>query len=188
MYGYIPPFDDELIFEGNSTIIDEIKEDLNFIPDSFALSVGGGGLLVGIQRGIERYNWNNKTKIFALETIGAASYAAAKKEGKIVKLEKIDTIASTLGALAVTSATLNSNVTTESIVVSDKDTVKSCLNFANKFRILVEPACGAALSILNENNIKILKNNNIKNCVIIVCGGSAIDLNLLEFWKKKFDI
>jgi acetoacetyl-CoA synthetase len=31
-----------------------------------------------------------------LETIGAASYAAAKKEGKIVKLEKIDTIVDSL--------------------------------------------------------------------------------------------
>lgn len=188
-YGYIPPFDNPLIFEGNSTIVDEIKEDLNDIPpDAIAVSVGGGGLLAGIQKGIERYNWNKRTKIYGLETIGAASFSAAKKEGKVVKLEKIDTIASTLGALAVTAATLNTNVTTDSIVVSDSDAVKACLNFANNHRMLVEPACGASLSILNEKNISLLKMNGIQSVVVIVCGGSAVDLNLLEFWKKKFDI
>ena len=188
-YGYIPPFDNALIFEGNSTVIDEIKEDLgDVIPDAIALSVGGGGLLVGIQKGIERYNWINKTKIYALETAGAASFAAAKREGKVVRLEKIDTIASTLGALAVTSATLDTNVNTESIVISDADAVKACLNFANNHRMLVEPACGAALSILNEKNIRLMQMNGIKTAVIIVCGGSAVDLQLLDMWKKKFDI
>lgn len=67
---YIPPFDDPLIWQGNSTIIDELKEQLDIVPDAIVLSVGGGGLLVGCQQGIEKYNWQNKTKIFALETEG----------------------------------------------------------------------------------------------------------------------
>ena len=55
--------------------------------------------------------------------IGAASFAAAKAAGKVVSLPKISTIASTLGALAVTPATLSSPIATSSVVVSDKDAV-----------------------------------------------------------------
>ena len=43
---YIPPFDDELIWQGNSTIIDELVEQLPgaAFPDVIVLSVGGGGV------------------------------------------------------------------------------------------------------------------------------------------------
>ena len=39
-----------------------------------------GGLLCGIQQGLERLGWNH-TKIIAVETEGAASFAAAKSAG-----------------------------------------------------------------------------------------------------------
>ena len=39
---YIPPFDHPLIWDGNSTIIDEIASQIDFIPDDIILSVGGG--------------------------------------------------------------------------------------------------------------------------------------------------
>lgn len=183
---YIPPFDNPLIWAGNSTIIDEIKEDMNEVPDAVALSVGGGGLLVGCQQGIERHNW--KTKIFALETEGAASFAAAKKAQKVVSLEKIDSIATTLGALAVTPAALISSVFTESLICTDKDAVEACLKFAHEERILVEPACGAALSLLDSSNSNKKLLQGLKSLVVIVCGGSAVNLDLLAIWKKRFDI
>jgi L-serine/L-threonine ammonia-lyase len=181
---YIPPFDNPLIWDGNSSIIDELKEDLpNTAIDGIVVSVGGGGLLAGIQRGIERHKWD-QTKVFGVETEGAASYALAKREGKVVSLDKIDTIASTLGALAVTSSVLNSKVSCESVVVSDKDAVEACLKFVDEHRILVEPACGASLSLINSP----ARFAGLKNLVFIVCGGSAVSLQLLDSWKKKFNI
>ena len=86
---YIPPYDHPLIWTGNSTIIDELVEsctctvngdiNLNKFPQVIVCSVGGGGLLRGIQLGIEKYNLQNHTQIYAVETTGAASYAAAGK-------------------------------------------------------------------------------------------------------------
>ena len=52
---YIPPFDDPLIWEGNSSLVSELKHDLgDNKPDLIILSVGGGGLLRGVQIGLER--------------------------------------------------------------------------------------------------------------------------------------
>jgi len=51
---FIPPFDHPDIWEGNSTIIDEIKADLKEKPTAIVCSVGGGGLLNGIALGLER--------------------------------------------------------------------------------------------------------------------------------------
>lgn len=54
----MPPFDDPLIWEGNSTIVDELVA-ANVKPGAIVLSVGGGGLLCGVQRGLERHAWND---------------------------------------------------------------------------------------------------------------------------------
>ncbi|CAE7843467.1 CHA1, partial [Symbiodinium microadriaticum] len=55
---YIPPYDDPLIWEGNSSIVDELV-DANVKPGAVVLSVGGGGLLCGVQRGLERHGWSD---------------------------------------------------------------------------------------------------------------------------------
>jgi L-serine/L-threonine ammonia-lyase len=73
---YIPPFDNPLIWDGHSSIIDELESDFcsfdqrnNNKPDAIILSVGGGGLLCGVQKGLERKGWND-VDILAVETEG----------------------------------------------------------------------------------------------------------------------
>lgn len=68
-------------------------------------SVGGGGLLCGIYQGLERHGWSDVT-VIATETEGAASFYEAFRAGKLVRLDKIDTLATSLGALEVTEAAL----------------------------------------------------------------------------------
>eukprot|EP01034_Spumella_vulgaris_P035653 gene35653-43958_t len=103
---YVPPFDHPLIWEGNSSLIDELHSQLHGeAPDAIIVSVGGGGLLRGIQLGLERRKWFN-TRIYAVETEGAASFAHAKSQGRVMPLTTIKTIASSLGALSVTPSVL----------------------------------------------------------------------------------
>lgn len=184
---YIPPFDDPLIWEGNSSIVDELQDDMESPPDAVVVSVGGGGLLRGIQLGAAKHNWDN-TKILALETEGAASFAAAKRAGTVVKLNAINTIASTLGALAVVPSVLDNRVPTNSIVVSDKQAVSACLEFASQFRQLVEPSCGATLALLYDQHLSQTYLQNFRSVVFVVCGGSAVSMDLLNMWKTKFGI
>jgi len=44
----------QLVRDGHATMIQEIKDDLNGMkPSCFVVSVGGGGLLLGILKGLE---------------------------------------------------------------------------------------------------------------------------------------
>jgi threonine dehydratase len=52
-------------------------------PDCIVLSVGGGGLLVGVQQGLKRNGWAD-VQVLAVETEGAASFAAAKNAGEVI--------------------------------------------------------------------------------------------------------
>lgn len=119
-------------------------------------------------------------KVFAVETEGAASFAAAKKAGRVVTLDKISTVASSLGVLSVTPATLISSIKTVSVTVTDQEAVKACLQFAEDFKaknLLVEPACGAALSLVSKDKLVTSGDDEIKLqgvVVVIVCGGSAV--------------
>ena len=172
-----------------------------------------GGLLSGIYVGLKRHNWTS-VRVLCCETEGAASFEAAKLAGKPIKLQKISTIASTLGALEVTSATLDDVITSVSVVMSDKQAVKACIDFANDQRILVEPACGASLAVIYDDNLRTkyltsLNNhlnllnstsivismtetnknpNKVRKVIVIVCGGSAISLDLLKQWSQEFEL
>lgn len=196
---YIPPYDDPRIWEGNSTIVDDLAK-AGIVPDKIVLSVGGGGLLAGIQRGILRHNWQNRTKVVAVETEGAASFARAHEAGQQpVTLSAITSIASSLGALSVTPGCLNTGVETIPHVVSDADAVRACRRLADDFKMLVEPACGAALSYVYcphptvtrsviENEVSTAHPVVGETIVVIVCGGSVVNIELLAQWCKEFDV
>jgi L-serine/L-threonine ammonia-lyase len=55
---YVPPFDHQLIWDGNSSIITELALTNNIhAPDAVVLSVGGGGLLTGVKIGLQKMGW-----------------------------------------------------------------------------------------------------------------------------------
>ena len=96
---FIHPFDDELLWLGHSTMIDEVRV-TGFKPDLIILSVGGGGLLAGVIKGLNNNNWED-VPVMAVETYGAASLNKSLKNGKPVELEKIASLATSLGAKKV---------------------------------------------------------------------------------------
>ena len=184
---YIPPYDDPLLWDGHSTIIDELVSE-GIKPGAIVLSVGGGGLLRGVQLGLERNGWND-VKIFAIETEGSGSYYASHHAKKLVKLNEINSIATSLGALSVTESTLSSRITTIPLLVSDKNCIEGILSFLNDYKMLVEPACGASIFTVYNQRVyqQILSSlDENKNIIVITCGGSIINLELLQEWKKQF--
>jgi len=184
-FAYIPPFDNPVIWEGYVSLIQELKQD-GIKPDAIIVSVGGGGLFSGLAQGLHHIGWQDVALITA-ETAGAASMATAIKENKRVILEKIDTIAVTLGAKQICQQafewTHRHPVFPQ--IVSDKEAVSACLHFADDHRLLVEPACGASLAILYEKRLIL---EQFKNIVVVVCGGNGVNLSLLQAWKKQFQL
>lgn len=87
---YVPPFDDEYVIAGQGTIGLEILEQ---IPDVkyVLVPVGGGGLISGIATAIK--SKRPDVVVIGVEPEEAASMLESRKQGKIVTLDSINTIA-----------------------------------------------------------------------------------------------
>ncbi len=179
---YIHPFDDPLLWKGNASIIDECTTQISR-PDAVVAAVGGGGLLCGVMRGMEKYGWGD-SRLIAAETEGAASFAASYQVGSLVTLERVDTIATSLAAKTIAEEALQwaKKQNVSPYVVTDKMALDACSSFLSEFRVLVEPACGAALSAV-YNNAEVLQ--DAKSVLVLVCGGIAMSLPMLEAYKEK---
>ena len=180
---YIHPFDDPRIWKGHASIIHEIAE-TGVKPGAVVVSVGGGGLLCGIVEGLHDVNWSD-VPVLAVETEGAASFAASVKAGHLVTIDRIATVATTLGARTVAAAALawTQRHTIIPWTVTDRAAVQACLRFADDHRVLVEPACGAALSCGYDRAQPL---EGLGPVIFIVCGGAGVSLKLLDEWKKNF--
>lgn len=179
---FISPYDHPLIWKGHSPIIHEIKES-GLVPDAIVVSVGGGGLFCGLMQGLHDVGWTN-IPIFTAQTEGAASFTKSLQAGRLITLEAITSLATSLGAKTVTSKALEWAKIHPVIAqtVTDRQAVEACLHFADHQRQLVEPACGAALAIIYE---KMIDPNKYKNIVVIVCGGCGVSRALLDAWDKR---
>ena len=180
---YIHPFDDPRIWRGHASIIEEITDD-GLKPDTIVLSVGGGGLLCGVLEGLHRIGWTD-VPLIAVETEGAASFSASVEAGRLMTLDKIASVATTLGARTVASKALmwTRKHTIKPWTVSDREAVDACIRFADDHRILVEPACGAALSAIYNRATPLVGQERV---MVIVCGGAGVSLSLLREWENHY--
>lgn len=179
---FIHPFDDPILWEGHATMIDEVVT-AGAAFDAVVLSVGGGGLMAGVAEGLAR-NGLRDIPIIAVETEGAASLAASVKAGRRVELPGITSIATSLGARRVCERAfeLARSHPVESVVVSDRDAVGACIGFLDDHRVLVEPACGAALSVAYAYPERLSRYERV---LIIVCGGATATVRQLLEWRES---
>jgi L-serine/L-threonine ammonia-lyase len=179
---YIHPFDDPLVWHGHASMIHEIAE-LGIKPGAIVVSVGGGGLLCGLVQGMHEVGWTD-VPILAVETEGAASFAASVQAGRPVTLDKITSVAITLGARTVAPQALEwtRHHPITSWIVRDRAAIDACLRFADDHRVVVEPACGAALAAVYERAKPLEGHEPI---VVIVCGGAGVNRELLEQWDQQ---
>ena len=165
---YVSPFDDPLLWKGHSSLI---KECINQIkqPDKIVVAVGGGGLLCGVLQGVKHNGWQD-SEIITVETEGAASFYESYKKGTVIQLPKITSIATSLGAKIISSNALKlaQELNINPQIVSDDNAVEATKIFFQEYNTLVEPACGAALSIPYSKQ-KLFKSED--KILVIVCGG-----------------
>ncbi|HZI11749.1 MAG TPA: pyridoxal-phosphate dependent enzyme, partial [Myxococcus sp.] len=122
--------------------------------------------------------------VIAVETEGAASLHASVLAGTLVTLPAITSIATTLGAKRVARAAFDwtRRHPVHSVTVSDAQALDACLRFADDLRILVEPACGAALAVAYEG-LGVLA--PYRRPLLVVCGGIAVDVAKLVAWREE---
>lgn len=82
------------------------------------------------------------------------------------------------------------------LVVSDAAAVSACLRFADDHRLLVEPACGAALAPAYARDGRVAEaaaaaaaaGGGGGDVLVVVCGGAAVDLAALEAWGRQLGV
>ncbi|XP_018583030.1 serine dehydratase-like [Scleropages formosus] len=191
---FVPPFDHPLLWQGHASIIREIKASLPCKPGAVVVAVGGGGLLCGVVVGLKEVGWND-VPVIAMETQGANCLNAAIKAGKPVTLADITSEAKTLGAKTVCMQAFEyskeGNIISE--VVTDLEALQSVELFLDDERVLVEMACGAALAAVYSGVIQRLQDQGrlprpLRPVVVVVCGGSGINLSQLQHLQNKLRV
>ncbi|WP_028585350.1 pyridoxal-phosphate dependent enzyme [Desulfogranum mediterraneum] len=179
---FLHPFDDPLLWQGHAGLIDEVAA-AGLKPDAIILAVGGGGLLCGVAQGLHRHGWD-ELPIIAVETEGTASFHGAVEAGRLVKLAKISGVATSLGANQVCAQALQwvgrHPVTTT--LVSDRSALSACERFLDDHRLLVEPACGAALAVAYEETALL---ERYRTVLVVVCGGATATSEQLRQWRRQ---
>ena len=192
---YVPPFDDARIWDGHSTLVTEVKQQMAHKeagkPDAIICSVGGGGLFAGVMIGLERELWDD-VDVLAMETEGANSLNESVKAGELVTLDKVTSIAKTLGAKRVCEKAfeMSKKDTVKSVVLSDAEAAMGCWRLADDERIMVEPACGVSLAVCYDGWLKKLLPGlgQESKVVVVVCGGVDVSLDMLVGWKNEYGL
>lgn len=176
----IHPFDDPLLWEGHSTLVDELASH-GERPDAIVLSVGGGGLLSGVVAGLRKNAWDD-VAVIAAETEGTASLAASMRAGRRVRLEQVSGVATSLAAAQVCEQAWRCTKEHRIIpaVVTDGAATKACVDFLEDHRILVEPACGASLAVVYGNLPALYA---FERVIVVVCGGSVVHAGQCLSWR-----
>ncbi|MDC0344831.1 pyridoxal-phosphate dependent enzyme [Alphaproteobacteria bacterium] len=177
MMAYIPPFDLEDIWQGHMSLVDEWDE----APEAVIVAVGGGGLLMGILRGLIKRGWGH-VPVYSAETRGSEALALSLKTGQHVHLKDVNSIAHSIALKSVCARAFEEAHAygVRPLVVTDNAAVAATLSFAQDHNVIVEPACGAALAPIYGNDHAL---KNVKSVHVVVCGGLGTTFEDLQAWS-----
>lgn len=203
-------FDDANLWEGHSTIVDEIAQDIGPVAPSLIVApCGGGGLISGLVKGIRRAGWAEVTKVVALETDCTSSLNAVLRAKALrpIELTNMESIVQCLAVDRVCDHVVkcyhDDHPSILSRTVTVDDAVRACIDFSNDHRMLVGLATGTVLAAVYKGIVgRILANDeeesdviydkskfntywtNSDGPIVVIVGGGA-DINLDELLKLK---
>lgn len=176
---FIPPFDDYRIIEGQGTVGVEI---LNDLPDVnvIIVPIGGGGLIAGLGTYVKAHKPD--VKIIGVEPEGAASMAAALKNGAPVTLTNINRFIDGAAVKRVGDLTyqLAAPVIEQTVLIPEGKVCTTILKLYNQDAIVTEPAGALTIAALDSCRAAI-KN---KKVVCVVSGGNN-DIERMQEIKER---
>ena len=157
-YTFIHPFDDLAVATGQGTIAMEIFKELPLV-DYILVPIGGGGLATGVSTLAKLMN--PKIKVIGVEPAGANCMQESFKQGKVVTLPSVNTIAD--GTAVKTPGSkifpyIQKNLD-DIITVTDEELIVAFLDMVENHKMIVENSgllTVAALKQINEKNKKIV--------------------------------
>lgn len=164
-YTFIHPFDDLAVATGQGTIAMEIFKELPLL-DYILVPVGGGGLATGVSALAKLLN--PKIKVIGVEPAGANCLQESMKEGRVVTLPHVSTIAD--GTAVKTPGNnifpyISKNLD-GIITIEDEELVVAFLDMVENHKMVVENS-----GLLTVAALKHIKAKN-KKIVSILSGGN----------------
>ncbi len=164
-YTFIHPFDDPVVATGQGTIAMEIFKELPLV-DYILVPIGGGGLAAGVSTLAKLMN--PKIKVIGVEPAGAACMQESLKEGKVMTLDSVNTIADgtavkTPGAQIFPYIQKNLD---EVLTVPDEEIIVAFLDMVENHKMIVENSGLLTVAALKQLNVK------NKKIVSILSGGN----------------
>lgn len=140
-------YDDPAVIAGQGTVGLELCQQLEGF-DTVLVGVGGGGLAGGIATYLKARR--PRVRVIGVEPQGADSMARSLAAGRIVRLERVQTIADGLAASAPGELTFEiaSRLLDGMIVVAETELVPAIRCYFEHEHLLSEPAGAAALAAL----------------------------------------
>ena len=140
-------------FEGPLTVLGDATVGLEFATqvadlDAVIIPIGGGGLCAGMATAIKQLQ--PRCKIYGVEPIGADSMRRSLAAGSPQRLERVQTIADSLGAPMALPYTfgLCQRFVDEIVLVSDEEMRRAMALLFRGMKLAVEPAGAAATAAL----------------------------------------
>lgn len=170
---FVHAFDDYHVIAGQGTIGLEILDQPEPI-DMIVVPIGGGGLISGISIAIKEKN--PSIKIIGVEAAEAASAFLSRKEGKIVHLPMVKTIADGIAVKSVGEKTfpIIEKYVDDIVTVNEEEIAEAILMFMEQGKLTVEGAGAAPLAALLGEKVKFKG----KRVVLVISGGN-IDVNMV---------
>jgi len=164
----VHPFDGPRTAEGTATIGLELMRQVRGL-DAVVVPVGGGGLCGGIAAAVKQIN--PRCDVFGVEPYGADAMYRSFQAGHPVQLERVDTIADSLGAPYALDYSYGvcKRFVDEIVRVSDDDLAVSMHHLFRDMKLVAEPAAAAATAALLGPLRRRLAG---KRVALIVCGSN----------------
>jgi len=171
---FVHAFDDPDVIAGQGTIAVELLQDLADV-DTVLVPIGGGGLIGGIALYLKEKRPH--VKVIGAEPTGADGMRRSLDAGRIVTLDRVNTIADGLAASAPGKLTfeLAKRYVDDVVVVEDSEMLRAIRLVFEWEHLLAEPAGAAAIAALlyhyrptpNEKVAVILSGANVTDEVMI---------------------
>jgi len=141
----VPPFDHELIIEGQGTLGLEILEECDDVG-TVLVPIGGGGLISGVAAAIKQTRPD--VRVIGVEPTGAASMKNSIDAGEVRTLEQVATIAD--GLMAVRPGNLNfahvRQFVDRLVTVEDSEIAAAVRWLFERAKIVAEPSGAATVA------------------------------------------
>ena len=173
-YTFIHPFNDPDVIAGQGTIALELIEQLDKI-DAVLVPIGGGGLIAGVAYTLKTLKPD--IKVYGVQAVGAPSMANSVRDGKIIRLPSVSTIADGIAVKEPGDLTyeLCSKYVDEVLTVSDDEISAAILALMEQHKLVTEGAGAVAVAAAMFGKVDLQG----KKAVCLLSGGN-IDVTILS--------